>query len=56
MSTPAQPTYTVTLQPLKDENDRQGHRRLRSLLKVALRRFRLRCIKVIPDPHERQSQ
>jgi len=40
------PSYVVTLRPLKDDSDPKGVRRLRGLLKVALRRFGLRCVEV----------
>jgi hypothetical protein len=40
------PDYIVTLRPKPDATDPDGTRRLRWLLKVALRRFGLRCISV----------
>ena len=39
------PEYVIILRPKADASDPQGVRALRSLLKVALRRFGLRCIR-----------
>lgn len=37
------PIYVLHVRPLRDDSDPRGVRRLRSLLKVALRRFGLKC-------------
>jgi len=41
--------YTVTLRPDRDLTDPDGIRRLRAFLKVALRRWGLRCTGVHPS-------
>jgi len=41
-------TYKLILQPLPDETDVDGVRRLRGLLKAALRQYRLRAVRVEP--------
>ena len=41
--------YTVTLRPDRDLTDPAGIRRLRAFLKVALRRWGLRCTGVHPS-------
>jgi len=41
------PDYTIRLRPLKDPTDPHGTRRLRSLLKYALRACRLRCLSAV---------
>ena len=40
------PQFTVTLELSPDANDATGVRRLRGLLKVAWRMFRMRCTSV----------
>ena len=40
------PDYLVRLRPARDASDPRGIRRLRWDLKVLLRRFRLRCIRI----------
>ena len=40
-----QPRFDITFRVLPDESDPDGTRRLRALLKFALRRLRLRCTK-----------
>jgi len=41
------PTYRLTIQPLDDQSDRDGIRRLRLLLKRLLRGYRLKCLAVV---------
>jgi hypothetical protein len=36
--------YRIHLRPLQDDTDPDGVRRLRSLLKIALRSLRLKCV------------
>lgn len=42
------PTYCLTLRPEPDSSDPDGVRRLRALLKAALRSYRLRCLDCRP--------
>lgn len=42
------PTYLLTLRPEWDGTDPDGIRRLRALLKAALRSYRLRCLDCRP--------
>ncbi|NQT12417.1 MAG: hypothetical protein HQ582_06705 [Planctomycetes bacterium] len=42
----AAPTFVITLKPAPDTSDPKGTRRLRRLLKYALRVCRLKCIRV----------
>ena len=49
-TTSTEPVYTLTLKPTPDPSDPSGARRLRNMLKVALRRFGLRCVRVVPQP------
>jgi hypothetical protein len=42
------PTYILTLRPLPDAADPGGIRRLRALVKAALRSYRLRCVGIRP--------
>ena len=46
------PTYTLTLKPLPDPTDPRGYRRLRSGLKMLLRKYGLRCTSVEPTGGE----
>ena len=42
------PVYILTLRPLPDAADPGGIRRLRALVKAALRSYRLRCVGIRP--------
>jgi hypothetical protein len=42
------PSYVLTLRPLPDSLDPEGIRRLRALVKAALRSYRLRCVAIAP--------
>ena len=41
--------FHITLNPLPDQTDPEGTRRLRRVLKFALRSCRLRCVSVVTD-------
>lgn len=41
-----QPTWRLTLRPLADQRDADGTRRVRAVLKMLLRSFRLQCTHV----------
>lgn len=43
------PVYKLTLRPEPDPTDPDGIRRLRALLKAALRSYGLKCIEVAPE-------
>jgi hypothetical protein len=43
------PTYTLTITPLPQGDDPRGLRRLRAVLKVLLRVFRLRVVRCEPS-------
>lgn len=42
------PKYLLAVRPLPDDSDVEGVRRLRSLLKIMLRTFRIRCVSCEP--------
>jgi hypothetical protein len=44
MSKPNKPKFHLTLEALPDPTDPAGYRRLRALLKAALRHWRLKCV------------
>lgn len=46
--------FTITLKPLADD-DRPGIVRLRIALKVLLRAFRLKCVRIVEKPEEAAS-
>lgn len=48
MSTTDRPTYLLRIRPERDASDPGGIKRVRSLLKVMLRSFGLRCVEIAP--------
>jgi len=56
MSKPSKPVFRLTLTPQGstwlDHDDSTGTRRLKALLKAALRCFGLRAVEVAPEPAE----